>query len=108
MAKYPAKDVASWLGNSEPVAMAHYAMAMQSSFDRATIEGAVSVPPAMVVSASEANPHQKAHYSEAVMSGQESSNADDGNTYNAKDRENDVLCLVTLSSDNSNRCPTWT
>lgn len=107
MAKYPAKDVASGLGNSEPVAMAHYAMAMQSSFDRAMIEGAVSVP-AMVVSASEANPHQKAHHSEAVMSSQALSNGDDGNSHNTKDRENDVLCLVTLGSDNSISCPTWT
>ncbi len=35
MAIYPAKDVASWLGNSVPVAMAHYAMATAESFQRA-------------------------------------------------------------------------
>ena len=40
MALYPAKDVASWLGNSVPVAMAHYAMATAESFQRATLEGA--------------------------------------------------------------------
>jgi hypothetical protein len=45
MAAYPAKDVASWLGNSVPVAMAHhamahYAMATAESFQRAVIEGA--------------------------------------------------------------------
>ncbi len=39
MAIYPAKDVASWLGNSVPVAMAHYAMATAESFQRAIAEG---------------------------------------------------------------------
>lgn len=36
---YPAKDVASWLGNSVPVAMAHYAMARQDVSERAIAEG---------------------------------------------------------------------
>ncbi|TWU42930.1 hypothetical protein Q31b_19630 [Novipirellula aureliae] len=40
MAKYPAKDVTSWLGNSPQVANKHYAMTMQASFDRAIAEGA--------------------------------------------------------------------
>jgi transcription initiation factor TFIID subunit TAF12 len=40
MAVYPAKDVASWLGNSVPVALAHYAMATAESFQRAIVEGA--------------------------------------------------------------------
>ncbi len=35
MAKFPAKDVAEWLGNSVPVAMMHYAMATRESFERA-------------------------------------------------------------------------
>ncbi len=35
MSRFPAKDVASWLGNSVPVAMAHYAMPMASSFQQA-------------------------------------------------------------------------
>ena len=35
MAHYPAKDVASWLGNSVPVAMRHYAMATADSFQQA-------------------------------------------------------------------------
>ena len=35
MARYPAKDVASWLGNSVPVAMKHYAMATDESFQSA-------------------------------------------------------------------------
>jgi len=39
MAIDPAKDVASWLGNSVPVAMAHYAMATAESFQRAIAEG---------------------------------------------------------------------
>ena len=37
---YPAKDVSAWLGNSEPVAMKHYAMARESTFTRATEFGA--------------------------------------------------------------------
>jgi integrase len=37
MAIYPAKDVASWLGNSVPVAMAHYAMATAESFQKAIV-----------------------------------------------------------------------
>ena len=40
LARYPNKDVSSWLGNSEPVAMRHDAMTMEDSFDRATREGA--------------------------------------------------------------------
>ena len=38
LARFPAKDVAAWLGNSVPVAMKHYAMAMEESFDRAMTE----------------------------------------------------------------------
>jgi integrase len=40
IAVYPIKDVASWLGNSAPIAMKHYAMTMQSSFERAVADGA--------------------------------------------------------------------
>ncbi|MCA9190600.1 MAG: site-specific integrase [Planctomycetales bacterium] len=40
LAKYPAKDVTSWLGNSPSVATKHYAMATQESFIRATQDGA--------------------------------------------------------------------
>jgi hypothetical protein len=42
MAKYPAKDVASWLGNSVPVAMEHYAMATAESFQNAIAEPTLS------------------------------------------------------------------
>ncbi len=35
MARYPTKDVAAWLGNSVPVAMRHYAMATDESFQAA-------------------------------------------------------------------------
>lgn len=38
-AGYPAKDVASWLGNSVPVAMKHYAMATAEQFEKATQNG---------------------------------------------------------------------
>ena len=44
IAVYPIKDVASWLGNSAPIAMKHYAMTMQSSFERAITNGARAVP----------------------------------------------------------------
>ena len=40
IAEYPIKDVAAWLGNSAPIAMKHYAMTMQSSFERAIQNGA--------------------------------------------------------------------
>lgn len=40
LAGYPAKDVAAWLGNSEPVALKHYAMATAEQFERATKHGA--------------------------------------------------------------------
>lgn len=39
MAHYPLKDVTSWIGNSAPIAMKHYAMTMQSSFDLAIRSG---------------------------------------------------------------------
>jgi len=35
LAQFPAKDVCDWLGNSEAVAMKHYAMATADSFKRA-------------------------------------------------------------------------
>tara|TARA_R110002073_G_scaffold59094_6_gene149245 strand:- start:22673 stop:24049 length:1377 start_codon:yes stop_codon:yes gene_type:complete len=41
MAVYPITDVASWLGNSKPTAIKHYAMTMKSSFERAIVEGAI-------------------------------------------------------------------
>ena len=43
IALYPIKDVASWLGNSAPIAMKRYAMTMQSSFERAIANGAGGV-----------------------------------------------------------------
>ena len=38
--EYPFKDVAAWLGNSAPNAMKHYAMTMQSFFERGIQNGA--------------------------------------------------------------------
>ena len=35
LAQFPAKDVCEWLGNSQAVAMKHYAMATDDSFQRA-------------------------------------------------------------------------
>ena len=46
----PIKDLSSWLGNSAPIAMKHYAMKMNSSFDRAIQHGAEVVV---------RNPHKK-------------------------------------------------
>lgn len=43
MAKFPAKDVAAWLGNSVPVAMRHYAMATDESFVAASDPKTVTV-----------------------------------------------------------------
>lgn len=43
IARYPIRDVASWLGNSAPIAMKHYAMAMKESFERAIRDGAGGV-----------------------------------------------------------------
>lgn len=40
MAKYPAKDATSWIGNSVAVANKHYAMKLRDSFSRAIAEGA--------------------------------------------------------------------
>lgn len=40
MARYPVKDVTSWLGNSPAVALKHYAMLMPASFDLAVKNGA--------------------------------------------------------------------
>ena len=54
IAVYPIKDVASWLGNSAPIAMKHYAMTMKSSFERAISEGAGGVP----IQAPQIAPHQ--------------------------------------------------
>lgn len=42
IADYPIKDVSSWLGNSSPIAMKHYAMTMKSSFERAIEFGAIN------------------------------------------------------------------
>lgn len=41
MAKFPAKDVANWLGNSVGIAMAHYAMATDEAFQNATTQQSV-------------------------------------------------------------------
>lgn len=40
MARYPVKDVTSWLGNNPAVALKHYAMTMPASFERAVTDGA--------------------------------------------------------------------
>jgi len=38
LAEFPVKDVCEWIGNSQPVAMKHYAMATDDSFQRAINE----------------------------------------------------------------------
>ncbi len=44
LAKYPAKDVTSWLGNSPAIAHKHYAMATDEAFSRAIAETTISTP----------------------------------------------------------------
>ena len=39
MARFPIKDVSSWLGNSAPIAMRHYAMVTKESFQAASDPG---------------------------------------------------------------------
>lgn len=39
MARYPAKDVTSWIGNSPQIAFKHYAMTLSDSFAKAIAEG---------------------------------------------------------------------
>ncbi|MBB3210610.1 integrase [Rhodopirellula rubra] len=41
---YPAKDVSSWLGNSVPVAMKHYAMARKEIFEAAALKPTGTMP----------------------------------------------------------------
>ena len=41
---YPAKDVSSWLGNSVPVAMKHYAMARKEVFKDAALKPSGAMP----------------------------------------------------------------
>jgi len=65
MAKYPARDIAGWIGNSVPVALAHYAMQMEESFERAIREG---------VPDTKTKTHHKAHHSPAILPLQETSN----------------------------------
>ena len=44
LALYPAKDVSSWLGNSVPVAMKHYAMARKEVFEDAALKPSGAMP----------------------------------------------------------------
>ncbi len=69
MAEYPIKDVASWLGNSAPIAMKHYAMTMKSSFDRAIQSGARGVQ--------KMSPHNSPHASAPASAQQQSGDDDD-------------------------------
>ncbi len=90
LAVYPAKDVSSWLGNSAPVAMKHYAMATAESFERAAIEGAGPSKPKL---------HQKLHHSPARMDIQELYKA--GILYGGETEKaaNDVICGLVAVGD---------
>jgi integrase len=59
MAKFPAKDVASWLGNSVGIAMAHYAMETDEAFQNAT--KMESVVASVVASQGNQQPHSNHH-----------------------------------------------
>ncbi len=69
MARYPIKDVASWLGNSAPIAMKHYAMTMQESFDRRIQDGAGGVQ--------KMSPHNSPHATAPASAQQQSGDDDD-------------------------------
>ncbi len=51
LAKYPVKDVCAWIGNTQAVAMKHYAMVMESSFTEAAFPShAIEIePPAKAI-----------------------------------------------------------
>jgi integrase len=51
LAKYPVKDVCAWIGNTQAVAMKHYAMVMESSFAEAAFpsESVEIEPPARAI-----------------------------------------------------------
>ena len=52
MARYPVKDVASWLGNSVPTAMKHYAMATDEAFKAASDPTGQTVSPSTTTNTS--------------------------------------------------------
>lgn len=92
MAVYPVKDVSAWLGNSAPIAMKHYAMTMQDSFDRAIREGA---SPASVVKL-----HQNPHQSEPAKTPQDDLHQNPHQLAELEKAANRVICgLVTLADD---------
>ncbi len=89
MALYPIKDVASWLGNSSPVAMKHYAMTMERSFQQATEKGAIGVVP------------QQVHHSAAIQANPEQSER-------LEDAEKTAILLLGELAAFSQSCPTRT
>jgi integrase len=99
MAVYPVKDVSSWLGNSAPVAMKHYAMTMQDSFTRATREGAcVAV----------VKTHQNPHQSEAVTPILDDSHQNPHQQTELENIAKHVICGLLTVADNLSGCPTRT
>ncbi|WP_146598230.1 hypothetical protein [Novipirellula aureliae] len=50
LARYPAKDVVSWIGNSVPVAMKSYAMATDEAFQAASDPSGQTVAPSPLAS----------------------------------------------------------
>jgi integrase len=58
-AEYPLKDVCSWIGNSETVAMKHYAMPTTDSFQRAVCCSTGCSIPTDQQASSKNNPHRK-------------------------------------------------
>lgn len=103
MAKYPAKDVASWIGNSVPVAMKHYAMATEEGFQRALVEASIAP-----TQSGEENPHQNPHHSRAIGTSEDDSNEGDESHQNEKSPEIEALCVVLMTSEYLSSCPTWT
>ncbi|WP_236622168.1 tyrosine-type recombinase/integrase [Novipirellula maiorica] len=114
LAHYPCKDVTSWLGNSPAVANKHYAMAMQSSFDRAITNGA------KIVGVTSTPPAEKKRLSdEEVVDSETPPNPPptvqdkgrESETRNRVDEENPAnnwLCLQSALADLPLSCPTRT
>lgn len=98
MAHYPAKDVTSWLGNSPSIANRHYLMAMQSSFDRAVIEGAklagVTSGSGVPKSAPQKTPH-KVPQTLTDKGGNSETRNKPASSESEKTQENSWICLVS-------------
>ncbi len=104
LALFPAKDVCSWIGNAQAIAMKHYAMATEESFKRAA---SIVVAPSATIHLSNQGPivgnvGQNVGQSDAVGSRLQSSAIRRPNKKTAKTSGNDDSSgLVTTCDDES-------